>query len=107
MKRSIVLTLATILTLSTGCASFTTTQTDRFYDSDTGKLAGEKTTVASSFTFFDSKSSLATWTAKQTDKTQQANVGGLAQEAYATNAVQAIRLIIEGARPVTGGLLIP
>lgn len=94
-----LLPIIPLAALLAGCAQFTTTQTDRFYDSDTGKLAGEKTTVASSYTFFDSKSSLATWTAKQTDKTQQANVGGLAQEAYATNAVQAIRLIIEGARP--------
>jgi len=96
MKRLIALAL---LVASSGCAHFSTLQTDRFYDSETGKLASEKTTHASSYTFFDSKSALTAFKASQTDKTQGASVGTLAQEAYGTNAVQAIRLIIEGARP--------
>ena len=101
MKRLIPAAVLLIAVL-TGCAHFSTLQTDRFYDSETGKLAGEKTTRAASYTFFDSKSALTAFKASQTDKTQGASVGGLAQEAYGTNAVQAIRLIIEGARPASG-----
>ncbi len=97
--KTLTITAALVALATAGCAHFSTTQTDRFYDSDTGKLAGEKVTRAASFTFFDSKSALTAFKASQTDKTQGASVGSLAQEAYGTNAVQAIRLIIEGARP--------
>ena len=102
MKRLNLPAAVLLIAVSTGCAQFSTIQTDRYYDAKTGKLASEKTTHASSYTFFDSKSALTAFKASQTDKTQGASVGALAQEAYGTNAVQAIRLIIEGARPASG-----
>lgn len=62
-----------------GCANFTTKQTDTSYD-DAGKPLRAITTKASATTFFDSKSSLASFKANQTDKTQSATVGSLTQE---------------------------
>lgn len=85
------LALLVPLILLTGCARFGTTQIDRYYDPETGKIAGEKITTAASYTFFDGRASLATWKASQTDKTQGASVGGLAQESNGTNAVETLR----------------
>ena len=90
MKLAVLVSLA----LLTGCARFGTTQIDRFtnYDPD-GKRTStqEKITTAASYTFFDGRASLATWKATQTDKTQGASVGGLAQESNGTNAVETLR----------------
>lgn len=84
-----------------GCASFRTVQTERRF-SDTGKLENEIVTRASSRTFFDSKSSLANFSATQSEKTQSAKVGSLNQEATGANAVgliQAIEGVVRAARP--------
>jgi|SRR6478736_3589981 len=76
--------LAAILAL-TGCARFTTNQTDASYEN--GKLVRQVTTKATSTTFIESKSQLTNFKASQTDKTQAATVGSLNQESNATNAV--------------------
>ena len=79
-----------------GCARFTTRQLDE----RTNAKTGEKTTVttrASSWTFFDSKSSLAKWKATQSEKSQGAEVGGLAQESSGTNVVSILEAVAKGA----------
>jgi hypothetical protein len=72
-----------------GCARFKTIQTDTSYDSK-GNPSRAITTKATSTTFFDSKSSLTTFKANQTDKTQSASVGSLNQESNGTNAVDLV-----------------
>jgi len=66
-----------------GCANFSTVQTDRRFD-ESGNVTTEVTTKAKATTFFASKSSLANWKASQTEKTQGAEVGTLEQEASGT-----------------------
>jgi len=83
----------------TGCASFTTTQTDERINEKTGEKT-KVTTKAKATTFFDSKSSLGNFKANQTEKTQGASVGTISQESNASNAVQTLRLIIEGAKTI-------
>jgi len=78
-----------------GCARFYTTQTDVSYEK--GAPSRTITTRASSVTFFDSKSSLASFKATQTDKTQTASVGSLNQEASGTNATALIESVTKGA----------
>ncbi|HEU4340041.1 MAG TPA: hypothetical protein VFU31_00575 [Candidatus Binatia bacterium] len=85
-----------ILLLLTGCAGFGTTQTDRSYDPDTGKLIREVRTRAASRTFFESNSKLAIWEASQTDSSQRAKVGGLNQSASATNLVNLVEIGVDG-----------
>jgi hypothetical protein len=97
MKRILKLTMmATALLLGSGCARFTTTQIDERTNIQTGETT-TITTKASSFTFFDSKSSLAKWKATQSEKSQGAEVGGLDQETSGTNTVDLIRALAEGA----------
>lgn len=77
----------TLLALSlVGCARFTTIQTD---------ASPERTitTRATAWTFGTSRSALANFKASQTDKTQGASVGSLAQESSGTNVVQALQAI--------------
>lgn len=81
----------------TGCATFTTSQTDTSYDSDTGKPTRSVATKATARTFFEAKSSLASFKASQTDKTQSATVGGLSQEATGSNAVNVVQAVTEAA----------
>jgi hypothetical protein len=50
------------------------------------------TTRASAYTLFSAKSSLATWKASQTDKTQGASVGGLEMQG-ATNTAATIQAL--------------
>lgn len=83
-----------------GCAHFSTTQTDQSYD-NTGKPQRQITTRASAYTLFTAKSSLATWKANQTDKSQGASVGNLAQESNGTNAAAVFEAI---GRAVVSGL---
>lgn len=78
------LTLISVLLL-TGCAQFSTTQTDVSYEK--GQKTREITTRASTITFIANKSELAKFKATQTDKTQSASVGALNQEMNATNAI--------------------
>jgi hypothetical protein len=84
--------------LMSGCARFTTRQSDQSYDPETGLPIREVSTRASATTFFDSTSSLTSFRASQTDKTQSAQVGDLKQQASGTNVVQAVgdlRRIVE------------
>ncbi len=87
--------LAAGLLALTGCARFTTTQTDMSYED--GQPARQITTKATAWTFGTAKSSLAQFKATQTDKTQGASVGALAQESSATNAVSLFEKGIEAA----------
>lgn len=78
-----------------GCSSFSTLQTD----TRTNETTGETTTVttrARSYTFFDSKSSLAKWKAAQTEKSQGAEVGGLTQDSSGTNVAKLVESIASG-----------
>lgn len=79
-----------------GCAGFQTRQTDTEYWTN-GLPKRATTTIASSHTFFDSKSALAKWRASQSEKTQGASVGSLGQESSGSNAVQVLRIVVESA----------
>lgn len=79
-----------------GCARFSTKQTDLSYDKQ-GNPLRTITTRATSTTFFESKSSLANFKASQTDKSQNATVGSLNQEASSTNLTSLISVIVEAA----------
>lgn len=97
MKIIIALSLITLC----GCARFSTTQTDMSYEQ--GTPSRQITTKASAYTLFSGKSSLATWKASQTDKTQGASVGGLTQEGGQTNqlsdfAAAMVKAAIEAAK---------
>lgn len=83
------------IAMLTGCARFGTIQKDYSYD-PTGKLIRKISTRAASHTLFEAKSSLANWQASQTDKTQSAKVGGLNQEATATNLAPLMESIMKG-----------
>ena len=85
-----LIALATLIAL-TGCARFKTIQTDTSYEQ--GKPVRSITTKATSTTFFDSKSALASFKASQTDKTQSASVGSLNQETSGTNATALVEKI--------------
>lgn len=84
--------MAIVLCCLCSCAKFSTVQIDERTDEKT-----KVTTKASSWTFFDSKSNLAKWQAKQSEKTQGAEVGGLGQSASGTNAVSLIEAVAKGA----------
>lgn len=92
MKR--IITLVACVAAICGCARFGTVQKDLRYDPDTGKLVGEITTKAASYTLFSSRSSLANWKATQSEKSQGAEVGGLSQQG-GTNAVAVLEKIAE------------
>lgn len=90
-----------VVVLIAGCARFTTTQKDIRYD-DAGEVAGMIVTRATCTTFMNSRSALANFKATQTEKTQSASVGSLAQESTATNVVSALNAlarIAEAVRP--------
>lgn len=94
--KKILLTSSLVAGL-TGCASFTTKQTDQSYDETTGKPVREITTKATARTFFAAKSDLAKFRASQSDKTQSATVGTLSQSADAsTNLTEVIKAVAEG-----------
>lgn len=83
--------------LVSGCAQFSTLQTDESYDPETGKPIRKISTRASSSTFYESKSSLSKWKALQSDKSQGAEVGGLTQSSDASsNIVATVRAVFEG-----------
>lgn len=82
-----------VLLCCSGCSHFTTTQQDLNYEN--GQPVRKITTRASAYTFFDAKSSLASFKASQTDKTQGASVGQLNQESTGTNSVESIKAVTE------------
>ncbi len=103
MKRT---TLTALMALAlVGCARFSTKQTDLSYD-ETGKPQRTITTRASSYTLFSANSKLATFKAAQTDKSQNATVGGLEQASTGTNVSATIQATADLLRAV-GGLTAP
>lgn len=86
------LSIIALALLFVGCASFKTTQTQLDTLDESGKILTRQTsTKASAFTFFSAKSSLATWKAQQTDKSQGATVGDLSQNGgIDTNMVSSV-----------------
>jgi hypothetical protein len=93
MKKLIFLILSA-LSLA-GCAHYTTTQSDTSYEK--GIPSRTITTKVKVGTFFDAKSELAKSKAMQTDKTQSSALGGMSQETSGSNAVQVVKIVIEGA----------
>lgn len=99
-KVSVLFAVLGIAALS-GCASFRTSQTDK---SEVREKIGETnrvtlreiTTRASGRTFFEAKSALTEFKALQTDKTQSATVGKLANESTATNVAPVIEAVAKG-----------
>jgi len=87
MHKSLLLVIA----LLAGCASFNTKQVDerKLDDGSYTKIS----TIATSRTFFSSKSDLAKFKAIQTEGSQSASVGNLGQSATGTNIVQALQAI--------------
>ena len=79
----------------TGCAHFTTTQTDVSYEE--GKIVRSITTKATAITFVEAESQLANFKASQTDKTQSATVGSLNQSATSTNTLDSLTKLLQAA----------
>lgn len=105
MKTNLPLLLS-LITILSGCAHFQTTQTDERIDAKTQEKT-KITTQASSWTFFDSKSNLAKWKATQSEKSQGAEVGGLAQETTGTNATTIVSAVVEAAIRAAAKSVIP
>ena len=76
------------LLLVTGCATYTTTQRD---------ISPERTieTRVRVSTFWDSQSQLANSKATQTDKSQSASLGSLAQESSSTNTLGQLKAVVQ------------
>ena len=90
----------------TGCAGFGTTQQDIEYWTN-GLPRRKTTTYARSHEFFDSKSTLSHWKASQSEKSQTASVGSLSQETSGSNAVQVLRIVVEGAAGAAAKSVVP
>lgn len=87
MKR---MTLLMVVLGLSGCARFSTTQTEQ--------RSGETTTIttkAQAWTFLQAKSSLANWKAQQSEGDQGAEVGSLTQESSGEQAVEALKQLNE------------
>jgi hypothetical protein len=87
-----------------GCASFSTHQTDITTTAADGTETRSITTRATGRTFAASKQTLATWKATQTDKSQGASVGGLNQESDASSLTKALgegvaAALVKGIKP--------
>ena len=72
-----------------GCASTTTEQ------SETAPDGTIKKTRVRAFTFWDSKSDLATLRTTSTDKSQGVAIAGLAQESTSTNATAQLQILAD------------
>ena len=81
------------LVLTTGCARFTSTVTERTLPDG----VTERVTVVKAATLFDSKSELAKLSSGQTDKSQKVSIGSLSQESSATNAVTLVESVVGAA----------
>jgi hypothetical protein len=90
-KQFVAFSMLVIPFLPTGCARFKTVQTDMSYEN--GTPIREITTKATSTTFFDSDSALASFKATQTDKTQSASVGSLNQQSSGSNTVVVLEAV--------------
>lgn len=94
----LALTALPLVIMLAGCAHFGTKQTDVSYEK--GSLLPQRsiTTKVSATTFLSAKSDLAKFRATQTDKTQSASVGSLAQSAeVTTNMNDLVRVVVAGA----------
>lgn len=90
MKRNCTAPLLMICALAlVGCARFKTTQIDerKAPNGESTKIS----TIVSASTLWTAKSKLADFKANQTEKSQGASVGSLAQESSGTNTVEFIR----------------
>lgn len=83
----------------TGCAQFSTKQTDTSYED--GKPTRTITTQAKATTIWESKSALANFKASQTDKTQSATVGSLNQDSGGTNTAATVNAVTELLRTIS------
>lgn len=106
-----VMTLLFVMVCLSGCARFSTVQTDYTYGYDAAKgkqyAIRKIRTKAAAATFFEAKSSLATWDAEQTDSTQGATVGNLNQEATSTNLAPIVEAVAEGVVRGLGKTVVP
>jgi hypothetical protein len=91
--RTIILWTLFTLGLTTGCARFKSTVTERTLPDGTV----ERVTVVKAGTLFDSKSELGKLASGQTDKSQKISVGSLSQETSATNAASFAESIVGAA----------
>lgn len=78
----------------TGCASYTTVQTDNSYEK-TNQVRSITTRVVAR-TFWSAKSDLAKSAVVNTDKSQSSRVGSLSQSAT-NDAANVVRIVIEKA----------
>lgn len=85
--------VAILLVACSGCASFTTTQTDETAKDGTRRI----TTKIKTRTLFDSKSELAKLKASTTEKTQTIAVGSINQESSGSNVVNLVEATIHAA----------
>jgi len=85
MKKLIPLLVAALLS---GCATYTTKQTDI----SEGRSITTEVTVT---TFWDSDSRLADSAATQTDKSQSAKLGALNQTSTSTNVTQQLEILLK------------
>lgn len=91
-----ILAISILISL-TGCAKFGTIQKDVSVTKD-GITTRTITTEAKAYTLFTSKSQLTNWKAQQSDKTQGASVGSLAQESsnpVDTNVIALTSKVVE------------
>ncbi len=88
---------ALCLILLSGCARFSTRQTDISTTNEYGQPKRTITTTATATTFWDSSSALAKFKANQTDKSQSASVGTLDQTATSTNVNTLVESVVSGA----------
>ena len=93
MKTQLPLILGLLLVLSSGCARFTSTVTERELSDGTV----ERVTVVKVSTLMDSKSELAKLSSGQTEKSQKVSIGSLTQESSATNAVNLVESVVGAA----------
>ncbi len=97
MKLTLKLTII-LLVLANGCARFSTRQTDKREEFNENGSISSRTTITTKATgtaFFDSKSTLATWRAEQSEGQQGAEVGDLNQESYGTNVTKLATSVAE------------
>ena len=91
------LCLVLAMSLLAGCARFSTTQIDRYYNSTNKYPSRVIKTRAGAYTLWASESALANWKAAQTDKSQTASVGTILQQSDVlnSNVVQIIKSAVD------------
>jgi predicted Fe-S protein YdhL (DUF1289 family) len=89
-KWALLIVVAVALSYCSGCARFSTTQTEV-----RNEATVTITTKAQAWTLFSSKSALAKWKAEQSEGTQGASVGSLEQQADSTVVVDALKELNE------------